>query len=157
MTRKTAFITGAASGMGLAAARRFAQDGWAIGAADVNEAGLIALQSELGAENCKTYHLDVRDHEIFNEVVSDFAGSFGDRLDLLFNNAGIGAGGPFEAVPHQVSMDIVDINLRGVINGAYAAFPHLQKTPGSMLLIMRRRQRPMACRGLRFIRLPSMA
>ncbi|MCP5058395.1 MAG: SDR family NAD(P)-dependent oxidoreductase, partial [bacterium] len=56
----------------------------------------------------------------------------GGRLDLLHNNAGIGAAGYFEEIPIEQSLKIIDINLVGVINGIYAALPLLKATPNSL-------------------------
>ncbi|WP_299007089.1 SDR family NAD(P)-dependent oxidoreductase [uncultured Caulobacter sp.] len=48
--RKSIFITGAASGIGLACAKRFASAGWFIGLSDIDKAGLAALSAELGED-----------------------------------------------------------------------------------------------------------
>ncbi len=55
------FITGAASGMGRETARLFHENGWFIGAYDVNEDGLKTLEQELGPERCLVRRLDVAD------------------------------------------------------------------------------------------------
>ncbi|MGB0921910.1 MAG: SDR family oxidoreductase [Alphaproteobacteria bacterium] len=131
--RKAIFITGAASGMGLATARLFASKGWFVGGFDVNDAGLDELQKELGQENCLTGRLDVRDIEAFHQSVARFAEASGGRMDVMFNNAGIGESGRFHEVPHENAMNVVEVNLKGVINGCYAAIPVLKETPGSLM------------------------
>ena len=73
--RQSIFITGAASGMGRETARLFREQGWFIGAFDVNQAGLDALQAELGADNCMIQTLDVSDKAQFDAAVA----TFGDR------------------------------------------------------------------------------
>ena len=70
--QKTIFITGAASGMGLATARLFAKNGWFIGICDVNKQGLESLESEIGAENCHTSVLDVSDRAAYQKVLNAF-------------------------------------------------------------------------------------
>jgi NAD(P)-dependent dehydrogenase (short-subunit alcohol dehydrogenase family) len=97
--QKFAFITGAASGIGRATAERFASEGWWVGAADVNGAGLETLRDALGKDRCRLWHLDVRDKVAYDAVVAELAEETGGRLDLLFNNAGIGAAGFFEDIP----------------------------------------------------------
>ncbi|NWH09320.1 MAG: SDR family oxidoreductase [Alphaproteobacteria bacterium] len=132
-TRKSIFITGAASGMGRATAKYFAQKGWFIGAADINATLLATLQQELGSEACHTRTLDVTDPADFNTALAEFAEHTGGRLDLMFNNAGIGESGWFEDVPYEAAMRVVKINFIGVLNGVYASLPYLKRTPNSLL------------------------
>src|SRR5580698_9566484 len=88
--RKSIFITGAASGMGRETALLFRRKGWFVGAADVNEAGLESLKAELGAENCLTQRLDVGIRVAYAAALNTFGAATGERMDILFNNAGIG-------------------------------------------------------------------
>jgi len=130
--RKSIFATGAASGIGRATCRLFAERGWFIGAYDVDEAGLATLEQELGSQNCLARRLDVSDKPEFDRAMDEFSQATGGRLDLLFNNAGIGAGGWFEEVPYEVAMRIIDVNFIGVVNGVYAGVPLLERTPNSL-------------------------
>ncbi len=130
---KAIFITGAASGMGRAAAKLFAERGWFVGGYDLNEEGLASLRAELGDNQCVTGLLDVTDKDGFDQAIADFGAASGGRMDILFNNAGIGESGWFEDVPHDRAMRLVDINLKGVLNGAYAGLGLLKATPGSLL------------------------
>jgi NAD(P)-dependent dehydrogenase (short-subunit alcohol dehydrogenase family) len=132
LKRKAAFITGAASGIGRATAERFAVEGWWIGAADRNATGLAELQDDLGKDRCHAWQLDVTDKAAYDEVIAARAEDTGGRLDLLFNNAGVGAAGFFEEIPLEESLKIIDINLVGVIHGIYAAVPLLKATPNSL-------------------------
>lgn len=131
--RQAIFITGAASGMGRETALLFAGKGWFVGATDVNEDGLKTLQQVLGSENCWTRKLDVTAKPDFEAALAEFTGKSGGRLDLMFNNAGIGESGWFEDIPYEASMRVVQINFIGALNGAYAALPWLKKTPNSLL------------------------
>jgi NAD(P)-dependent dehydrogenase (short-subunit alcohol dehydrogenase family) len=131
--RQAIFITGAASGMGRETAKLFASKGWFVGASDVNEAGLQTLAQELGSENCWTRKLDVTSKTDFDAALAAFAEKAGGRLDLMFNNAGIGESGWFEDVPYEAAMRVVQINFVGALNGAYAALPWLKKTANSLL------------------------
>ncbi|MFQ5698739.1 MAG: SDR family oxidoreductase [Myxococcota bacterium] len=130
--RKAIFITGAASGMGRATAELFASKGWLVGALDVDVEGLRTLEKELGSDRCWIRYLDVTDKAEYDAAVSEFGAASGGRLDLLFNNAGIGEGGFFEDVPHEAAMRVVHVNLIGVLNGIYAALPLLKATEGSL-------------------------
>jgi len=130
--RKSIFITGAASGMGRETARLFAGKGWFVGAYDVNEGGLKDLQAELGAENCLIRRLDVTDRADYRAALDAFGPAAGGRLDLLFNNAGIGKGGPFDQQPFEDILAVVQVNLVGVLIGIYEAIPLLRATPGSL-------------------------
>jgi NAD(P)-dependent dehydrogenase (short-subunit alcohol dehydrogenase family) len=130
--QKIAFITGAASGIGRATAELFAEQGWWIGAADRDSAGLESLREALGKESCRPWHLDVTDKSAYDAVVAELSEETGGRLDLLFNNAGIGAAGFFEHIPIEESLKVIDVNLVGVINGIYAALPLLKSTPNSL-------------------------
>jgi NAD(P)-dependent dehydrogenase (short-subunit alcohol dehydrogenase family) len=130
--RKSIFITGAASGMGRETARLFAKEGWFVGAFDVNDAGLLALQAELGADNCLVRRLDVTDRADYGAALEAFSAATGGALDLLFNNAGIGRGGPFDQMPFEDVIAVVNVNLMGVLIGIHAAAPLLKATPGSL-------------------------
>lgn len=130
--KKTIFITGAASGMGLATARLFAAGGWFVAGYDVNQAGLTALQNELGAANCLVRRLDVADREDYRQALAEFAAASNGRLDLLFNNAGIGKGGLFDQQSFDDIMAVVNVNFIGVLNGIHLAAPLLKATPNSL-------------------------
>jgi NAD(P)-dependent dehydrogenase (short-subunit alcohol dehydrogenase family) len=125
-------VTGGASGIGRATAKLFAARGWFVGAYDVDEAGLASLAQELGAANCTTRKLDVSDKDDYDRAMQEFAEASDGRLDLLFNNAGIGAGGWFEEVPYDVAMRVLQVNFVGVVNGVYAAHPLLERTPNCL-------------------------
>jgi NAD(P)-dependent dehydrogenase (short-subunit alcohol dehydrogenase family) len=130
--RKAIFITGAASGMGLETARLFAAQGWFVGGFDVNETGLAALEVELGAANCLVRRLDVTDREDYRAALDAFAAATGGTLDLLYNNAGIGRGGPFADQPWDDVLAVVQVNFIGVLTGIHLAIPLLKATPGSL-------------------------
>jgi NAD(P)-dependent dehydrogenase (short-subunit alcohol dehydrogenase family) len=131
--RKTIFITGAASGIGRATAKLFANRGWLVGATDMNESGLNTLRSEAGANSIWTKRLDVVSKPDMEAALAEFFAFAGNRLDLMFNNAGIGESGWFEDVPYDAALRVVQINFVGVLNGAYAALPYLKQTPNSLM------------------------
>jgi NAD(P)-dependent dehydrogenase (short-subunit alcohol dehydrogenase family) len=131
--RQAIFITGAASGMGRETALLFAGKGWFVGATDMNLDGLKTLEQVLGSENCWIRKLDVTSKTDLETALADFCAKSGERLDLMFNNAGIGESGWFEDVPYEAAMRVVQVNFVGALNGAYAALPWLKKTPNSLL------------------------
>lgn len=131
--RKSIFITGAASGIGRATAKLFANRGWYVGATDRDGAGLETLRGEAGANSLWTQTLDVTSKPDMDAAIGAFFHAAGERLDLMFNNAGIGESGWFEDVPYDAAIRVVQINFIGVLNGAYAALPYLKKTPNALM------------------------
>lgn len=132
--RKSIFITGAASGIGAETARLFHLRGWFCGLYDINETGLSEVAAELGADNCHVAKLDVTQREDWASAIAGFSAATGGKMDVLFNNAGIGRHGWFEDIPPEESDLIVDINVKGVINGVYAAIPLLKETQNARIV-----------------------
>lgn len=135
MTRKSIFITGGGSGIGRAIAQKFAHEGWFVGLGDISDSGMAETARLIGGGNCSIHRLDVRDRAAWDAALGAFAAAAGGRIDVLANNAGIPIGG---SLVHNTEDEItrcLDINLKGVLFGAQAAWPHLKKTaPGSCLL-----------------------
>jgi NAD(P)-dependent dehydrogenase (short-subunit alcohol dehydrogenase family) len=131
--RPSIFITGAATGIGRAAARLFHERGWFVGIADIDLAGLDALADELGEADSLKMALDVRSPEAWREALSLFHGRAG-RLDVLLNNAGILISGPLESNPIGRHEAVIDVNLKGVLHGCYLAKPYLASTPDSRVI-----------------------
>ena len=132
--RKTIFVTGAASGIGRATAQFFAARGWFVGLYDVNAAGLAETQALIAADRQTSGALDVRDLGAWRTAIAQFGDQTGGKLHVLFNNAGIGRGGWFEDIDPKTSDDIIDVNLRGVVYGVYAALPLLKATPNARIV-----------------------
>ena len=132
--RKSIFITGAASGIGLATAKRFAAEGWFVGLADIDATGLKLAQGALGAGNCSLHKLDVRDRAAWKKELAAFGKATGRRLDALLNNAGIANYGFYEDQTDDEVDRQIDINIKGVSNGARAGLELLKATPGSTLI-----------------------
>jgi len=127
-------ITGAASGIGAATARRFARDGWLVGIADIDGKGAKALAGELGPEQALALTLDVRDEAAWARAVESFAGASGGRLDALINNAGLLAAGPLADTPAEKLRTMVDVNLTGAVLGVQACLALLKATPGARIV-----------------------
>ncbi len=132
--QKAIFITGGASGIGRAVAEYFSARGWYVGLADVNEAGLQETASLLASGRSSIHYLDVRKRGDWETALAAFWQKSGGRLDVLFNNAGVGKGGRLASTFIEDDDLVVDVNIKGVIYGAKAGFPYLDKTPGSCLL-----------------------
>lgn len=132
--RRAIFITGAAGGIGLATARRFARGGWFVGLADIDAKGLAAALEAVGPDNGMTCNMDVRHRSGWKRELAAFAKATDGRLDVLLNNAGVAKGGYLETqTPDEVDLQ-VDVNLRGVLNGCQAAFDLLAATPGALVV-----------------------
>ncbi|WP_267378485.1 MULTISPECIES: SDR family oxidoreductase [unclassified Sphingomonas] len=127
------FITGGASGIGRATAQLFAGRGWRVALADVNPAMLVETAATIPRGLATTYVMDVRDRDAWVEALDAFTAMTG-RLDVLFNNAGIGLGGPLAEAPFDAIDRVVAINFMGVLNGARIGHAYLARTPGSCLL-----------------------
>ena len=128
------FITGAASGIGRATARAFAQRGWRVGAVDINAHGLEDLRAELGDTDAFFHTLDITDRPAVLAAFDAFAAWSGGRLDLLHSNAGVEALGPFADMAWDKVLALVDVNLLGGMSVIQAGLPLLRATPGSLCL-----------------------
>jgi NADP-dependent 3-hydroxy acid dehydrogenase YdfG len=132
--RRAIFITGAASGIGLATAKRFARGGWFVGLADIDAKGLAAALEAIGAGNGAVHKLDVRHRSAWKAELAVFAKLTGGKLDVLLNNAGVIKGGHLESQTAEAVDLQIDVNLKGVLNGCQAAFDLLAATPGAIVV-----------------------
>jgi len=115
---KVALVTGAASGMGLATAKAFAEAGAAVALADVNGDGARAAADALVAAGHKALGIrwDVADLDEVEAMVKQTVSTFG-RLDMAFNNAGVQSPVAETADADPKDYDFVmGVNLRGVWN-----------------------------------------
>lgn len=129
------FITGAASGIGLATARLFASKGWQVGLCDLNEKGLAQVQSELG-EPAQAFAADVLDADQLARAIAAFSEASHGRLDVLFNCAGLLDMRPFADTPLEKLYAVMDVNVKGVVNGIHAALPFLRQATDSRIITM---------------------
>jgi len=117
---RRAIVTGGASGIGKALAAALVARGATVVLADIDGDGAHRVAEELGG-SARAVELDVTDAAAVKALVEDAAGSEG--LDFLFNNAGIGGGGPVEKLGLEVWDRLIDVDLRSVIYGVAAAYP----------------------------------
>jgi short-subunit dehydrogenase len=117
------FITGAASGIGAAAARQAVARGYRVVLADVNIAGAKQLAGELG-QTAISCEIDVRDARSW-EAAFDVAETGFGPVDVLVNNAGIIHTGHARGLTLAQHRDVVDVNLIGTITGVLTALPRM--------------------------------
>ena len=132
---KAIFITGGGSGIGQAIAAYFGGRGWFVGLGDVDAEGMRKTEAMLPGGYSYSHEFDVRDRDAWDRALSSFNTAAGGRIDVLVNNAGIPLGGSLTENSVEEIERCLDINLKGVLFGAQAVYPYLQKTaPGSCLL-----------------------
>ena len=120
---KLAIVTGGASGIGAAAARRMAAAGARVTVFDRNLDGAQAVADEIGGHAVK---VNVSDREGVEAAVAEAVEVMGG-LTTLFNNAGVGSLKPMDEYTDKEWDLLVDVNLKGTFNGVRAAIPHLRR------------------------------
>lgn len=134
----SAMVTGAASGIGAALACELASRGACVLVTDIDGEAAKAVADELsrsrssldgrsgGSPEVTAATLDVTDAAAVEETVGRFSV---DRhgLDFMFNNAGIGVGGPTEDLAVAHWQQVINVNLYGVVHGVAAAYPRMVK------------------------------
>jgi len=129
MTRlrgKVAIVTGAASGIGEAVARRFAAEGARVVAADVQDARGQAVVASLG-DDASYCHCDVSREPDVLDLIAHAVDRFG-RVDVLVNNAGSpGPGGPIEGIDVEAFDAVVGVLLRSVFLGIKHVAPVMKR------------------------------
>lgn len=131
LSGRVAVITGASSGIGVAAARLLVEEGVSVVLVARRKEKLDALAAELG-DKAVAMQADVGDAAqvaaLFDQVRERFGG-----IDLLFNNAGVGINGPFADTEPEDWHTQIDANLYGVLNCTHAAIPLMQGRAGAMI------------------------
>lgn len=131
--KKTAFVTGAASGLGEAIARRLHRDGATVVLADIDTSAGEKLAVELG-DGALFHALNVTREEEWREAIDFTAERFG-ALNTLVNCAGTTTIGTVESLEYAVMRREMDINVGGTFLGCQYAIPLMKKTGGSIINI----------------------
>lgn len=126
---KVSVVTGAASGIGLGIARRFATDGAAVFLADIDLAAAQAAAEELRAAglDATAHEVDVANPRSVEDLISEVV-KRKRRIDHLVNSAGVSGGIPLNELTEEAYAHVMNIDLGGVYRMSRAAAPHLVAT-----------------------------
>jgi NAD(P)-dependent dehydrogenase (short-subunit alcohol dehydrogenase family) len=135
LDEKTVVLTGGASGIGAATAKRFAAEGAAVVVTDVDTDGGRAVVETIEADggSASFRELDVRSYDEVESVLDEVADAHGG-IDVLFNNAGVGENRRFEETDIDHRDHVIDVNLHGVWNGCRAVLPLMKAGDGGAIV-----------------------
>ncbi len=125
-----AVVTGGASGIGRATARRMAEEGAAVAVIDVNADAAHEVAKETGGT---AHPADVTDPDALVSAVDAAAAAMGG-ISILFNNAGVGSQSPLHEWAPEEWDRLVGVNLKGVYLGFRAAIPHIRAAGGGSVV-----------------------
>jgi NAD(P)-dependent dehydrogenase (short-subunit alcohol dehydrogenase family) len=126
---RTAFVTGGASGIGLALGQALAQAGVNVMLADIERDALtaaVAGLSELGLKNVSSVICDVADLGSLQEAAEATYKAFG-VVHVVCNNAGVGGGSGIDNISVETWRWVLDVNLMGVVHGISTFLPHIRR------------------------------
>ncbi len=129
---KIVVITGAASGIGKGAARRFAAEGAFLVLGDKDLAGLDRLAADLANTNIKTVETDVSDMAACEALVARAVDTFG-RIDVLVNDAGVDHLGKLDEGDLSEFTKVIETDLYGVVHMSRAAIAALRASKGCIV------------------------
>lgn len=132
MSGRVALVTGAASGLGRACARKLAEAGAQLCLVDVNQAGLEETAGMLGNAAVLTHAADLADPDACTGAVAAAVDRFG-RLDALCNIAGIIRMAHTPEMPREHYLQTIAINLNAPFFLSQAAIPHLLENNGAIV------------------------
>ncbi len=127
-------VTGASSGIGRAAAKRFAAQGAKVVVTARRTQALADLVTELGRDRALAVPGDMSDPVVAERVATAAVERFG-RLDVWVNNASVVAFGRIQDMPPEAFARVIDVNVLGYANGARAAHPHLKASGGTLVQV----------------------
>ena len=129
---KTVIVTGSSSGIGEAIARRFAAEGANVVLNARSRDDLEKVAADFEDNRTLVVDGDVGKSEFASRLVEETVERF-DGLDVLVNNAGVGAFGMLADASDEDIDKVIDINVKGVLYLCRAAIPHLAKSKGSII------------------------
>ena len=134
---KVTIITGAASGIGLAIAKVFLENGAKVVLADLNEDKLIQETDALKSQgyDCMPIKVNVTDEQAVKAMIDQTVEQYG-RLDILFNNAGLQHVESIESFPTEKFRQMIDIMLTGSFIGTKYALPIMKQQQSGRILNM---------------------
>jgi len=132
---KVAVVTGAGSGIGRAAAQRFAAEGAAVGVVDMRADAAEETAGKIQADGGRALALaaDVTDAAQVDAALAAVVAAFG-RLDVLYNNAGVSSSGSVADADEADWDRCLDVNAKGTFLCSQAAVPHLQAAGGGAIV-----------------------
>ena len=135
MKDKVALITGAGSGIGRAAATKFAEEGAQVVAVDIDQQGIDQTVSALKVAGGKGtgFYADVTDSQSVGRMVRFAVETYGS-LDILFNNAGISVRGTILDIDEGTFDRLFAVNVKGVFLGCKEAIPVMKDQGGGVIL-----------------------
>jgi len=124
---KTAFVTGGASGIGLAMGRAFAEAGMKVMLADIETEALAAAVKSLHnfGPLVRSVICDVADPASVERAAKASFDAFGN-VHVVCNNAGVAAGGGIDNISLDNWRWVLDVNLMGVVHGVRSFLPHIR-------------------------------
>ena len=130
---KTVLITGATSGFGAAAVKRFAAAGWRVIATGRRAGRLQPLVEEFGAERVHAAAFDIRDEAALEAALSALPEGFRD-IDVLINNAGLALGtAPAQKASLQDWRTMIDTNITALVTLTHRLLPTLVERKGVII------------------------
>lgn len=132
LNNKVAIITGAANGIGYAAAERFIEEGAFVVMADFNEDAGVSAAKHLG-DQALFVQVDVADRESVKNLVVTVIEQTG-RVDILVNNAGITRDAMLTKMTEEQFHQVLDVNLTGVFNCTQEVIPHMIAAGGGKII-----------------------
>ena len=132
---KTVLITGATSGFGAAAVKRFVRAGWRVIATGRRAERLQVLVDELGADNVHAAAFDIRDESAMDAALAALPLDFRD-IDLLVNNAGLAQGtAPAQSALLSDWRTMIDTNVTALVTLTHRVLPLLVERKGAIINI----------------------
>lgn len=130
----TVMITGAAAGIGLITAKRFAREGWFVGLYDINRDAVAELLETEEFNNACGCFCDASDRASLEAAVAHFTEKTDGRLDAVVNNAGVLSAGEFSQIDSSAHDRMIDVNVKGLTHLAELTFPYLRDTEGATMV-----------------------